>query len=222
MQSEQIEEYLKTIYNRAGNDGIARTTSVAKCSNISPPSVVKAIKKMAGKGLVIYKLYKGAILTKERLEVATKIKRNHSFLEVFFTDVLHLNKEKALAEVRKMENISDETEITLYKTMVIGTCEEYRSDTGTQEQKSDEKDIVRITDLKPCERGVIAFLRGDRKVVQRLSDLGLTLHTEIKLLRKAPMNGPIEVCVRRTNLAIAREIADNIFVNVAGKIYDRL
>jgi DtxR family Mn-dependent transcriptional regulator len=74
---------------------------------------------------------------------------------------------------------------------------------------------VPITDLEPCEKGIIKFLRGNQKIVQRLSDLGLTLHTEIELLRKTPMNGPIEVCIRRTNLAIAREIADNIFVNIA-------
>ena len=41
------------------------------------------------------------------------------------------------------------------------------------------------------------------------------MNTKVELLRKAPMNGLIEICVRRTNLAIARDIADNIFVNMA-------
>jgi Fe2+ transport system protein FeoA len=100
--------------------------------------------------------------------------------------------------------------------MVIGTCDECNVDTGAREHKANDRNIVPITDLAPCEKGVIAFLRGDKKVVQRLSDLGLTLHTEIELLRKTPMNGPIEICVRRTNLAIAREIADNIFIKIEG------
>ncbi len=77
--------------------------------------------------------------------------------------------------------------------------------------------IIPITDLAFGERGVIAFIKGDKKVVQRLSDLGLTLHTEVEMLRKAPINGPIEVCVRRTKLAIAHEIADNIFVYASGR-----
>ncbi|WP_254591223.1 FeoA family protein [Methanocella conradii] len=37
------------------------------------------------------------------------------------------------------------------------------------------------------------------------------------MLRKAPINGPVEVCVRRTRLAIAREIADNVFVYASGR-----
>ena len=79
------------------------------------------------------------------------------------------------------------------------------------------RSIVPITDLAFGERGVIAFIKGDKKVVQRLSDLGLTLNTEVEMLRKAPINGPIEVCVRRARLAIAREIADNIFVYASGR-----
>ena len=234
MQSEQLKEYLKTIYDIAGKDGAAQITAIAKFLNLSPPSVTEAIQKLAEKGLVDYEPYKGATLTKEGLEIATKVKLKHRLLEVFLTDMLHLGKEKAHPEACKMENIlSDETENALCRmlnapvrcphgspispcAMIIGTCDECNVDTGDQKHKAHERNIVPITDLTPCEKGVIAFLRGDQKVVQRLSDLGLTLHTEVELLRKAPMNGPIEVCVRRTNLAIAREIAENIFINIEG------
>lgn len=234
MPSEQVEEYLKAIYDIAGKDGAARTTAIAKCLNISPPSVTEVMQKLAEQGLVIYEPYKGVTLTKEGLAIATKIKRKHRLLEVFFTDILHLDKDKAHTEACKMEHsLSDETENALCNmlnspakcphgspispcTKVIGTCDERNVNPGDRENKANNRNIVPITDLVPCEKGVVAFLRGDKKVVQRLSDLGLTLHTEIELLRKAPMNGPIEICVRRTNLAIAREIADNIFVNIEG------
>lgn len=234
MPSEQVEEYLKAIYDIAGKDGAARTTAIAKCLNISPPSVTEAMQKLAEQGFVIYEPYKGVTLTKEGLAIATKIKRKHRLLEVFFTDILHLDKDKAHTEACKMEHsLSDETENALCNmlnspakcphgspispcTKVIGTCDERNVNPGDRENKANNRNIVPITDLVPCKKGVVAFLRGDKKVVQRLSDLGLTLHTEIELLRKAPMNGPIEICVRRTNLAIAREIADNIFVNIEG------
>lgn len=234
MPSEKMEEYLKTIYDIADKGSIARTTAVAKCLNISPASVTEVMQKMAEKGLVIYEPYKGAILTKEGLGIATKIKRKHRLLEVFLTNMLHLDKEKAHSEACKMEHdISDETENALCKmlnaparcphgspispcTLAISTCDECDVDTSIREHRARDRNIVSITDLEPCEKGDIAFLRGDKKVVQRLSDLGLTLHTKVELLRKAPMNGPVEVCVRRTNLAIAREIADNIFVSIEG------
>lgn len=234
MPSEQAEEYLKAIYDIAGKDGAAQTSAIAKCLNISPPSVTEAMQKMAYQGLVLYEPYKGFTLTKEGLAIATRIKRKHRLLEVFLTNILHIDKDKAHVEACKMEHsLSDETENALCNmlhaparcphgspispyNMVVGTCDECDGGSSNQKHKESDRNIVPITDLVRCEKGIVAFLRGDKKVVQRLSDLGLTLHTEIELLRKAPMNGPIEICVRRTNLAIARDIADNIFVSVEG------
>ena len=233
MPSEQVEEYLKTIYDIAGKSGAARTTEIAKCLKLSPASVTEAIQHMAKKGLVVYVPYKGATLTKQGLTIAIKIKRKHRLLEVFLTETLHIDEKKAHTEACKMEHdISDETENALCKilnapsrcphgshisscNMSVGTCNECNGVTGSRKCRENNGSIVPITDLEPCEKGHIKFLRGDKKTVQRLSDLGLTLHTEVKLLRKAPMNGPIEICVRRTNLAIARDIADNIFVNMS-------
>ena len=69
-----------------------------------------------------------------------------------------------------------------------------------------------LTSLMPCQKGKIAFIKGDEKIVKRLSDLGLTPKSEILIVRKSTMNGPVEVFVRKTNLAIASEIARDIFV----------
>jgi DtxR family Mn-dependent transcriptional regulator len=236
MPSEQVEEYLETIYDIAGKDGAARTTAIAKCLNLAPASVTEALQHMAENGLVVYEPYKGVTLTKQGLEIATKIKRRHRLLEVFLTDILHIKQEKVHAEACKMEHaISDETENALCRMLNsparcphgspispcnkdVRSCEECDLAPGRMRHRyhgGHGPNIVPITDLVPREKGVIAFIRGDKKVVQRLSDLGLTLRTEVEMLRKAPMNGPIEVCVRRTNLAIARDIADNIFVDMA-------
>jgi DtxR family Mn-dependent transcriptional regulator len=45
--------------------------------------------------------------------------------------------------------------------------------------------------------------------------MGLTPGTSIKVERSAPFNGPIEVCVRGSKLAIGRGIAANVFVEQA-------
>lgn len=71
-----------------------------------------------------------------------------------------------------------------------------------------------ITELKPGQGGKIAFVRGNRKVAQRLADLGLTPETDVFILKTAPLNGPIEVAVRGSKLAIGREIAENILIYV--------
>ena len=50
--------------------------------------------------------------------------------------------------------------------------------------------------------------------IKRLSDLGLTPGTNIIVIKSAPFNGPLEICVRGSRLAIGRGMASRIFVDV--------
>jgi len=43
--------------------------------------------------------------------------------------------------------------------------------------------------------------------------MGLTPGTPIKIERMAPLNGPIEICVRGSKLAIGQDIAANVFLD---------
>ena len=81
-----------------------------------------------------------------------------------------------------------------------------------------DKKTMPVTDLTPDQKGRIAFIRGDCKVVQHLSDLGLTVGTTVSILKKTPLDGTVEISVRRTRLAIDHAIAENIFIepSVAG------
>jgi len=54
---------------------------------------------------------------------------------------------------------------------------------------------------------------GDR-FVKRLSDMGLTPGTNVTVVKSAPFNGPLEICVRGSRLAIGRGMASRILVDV--------
>ncbi|MEM2273080.1 MAG: FeoA family protein [Candidatus Bathyarchaeia archaeon] len=81
---------------------------------------------------------------------------------------------------------------------------------------------VSLTELREGETGIITAIKvgfghgrcwghGIRK---RLADMGLTPGTKITVVRLAPFNGPIEVYVRGYKIAIGRELAEKIFVEV--------
>ena len=238
MAQEQVEEYLETIYDLELRDGSAKTTAIAKCLKVAPASVTEVLRSLFEKGLVIYEPYHGATLTDEGRKIAGTIKRRHRLLEVFLTDVLRINREKVHDEACRMEHtISDETENALCKMLAapahcphgspispcnkeVGSCVE-RDGAGKEGEavNSRDKKIISIITPLPEQKGKIAFIRGDGKVVQRLSDLGLTLGTSVSLLRKTPGGGPVEISVRRTKLAIDHVIAENIFIEppIAGK-----
>lgn len=235
MASEQLEEYLESILDIGEKDGIAKTSAIARCMKVSPASVTEALQTLADKGYVHYEPYKGAYLTELGREMARKVKRRHRLLEVFLSDVLHITGENVHDEACRMEHtLSDETECALCKMLnaparcphgsLIEACDRdvescsacLQENTPPSACTRDEH-LIPVTSLQPGQRASIAFIRGDTSVVQRLTDLGLTLKTDIRLIRKAPLSGPVEIAVRKTRLAIDHAIADHIFVSACGE-----
>jgi DtxR family transcriptional regulator, Mn-dependent transcriptional regulator len=233
MPQEQVEEYLETIFDLESRDGSAKTTAIAKCLKVAPASVTEVLKSLSDKGFVQYEPYRGATLTEEGKKIADTIKRKHRLLEVFLTDVLKLNQEKVHDEACRMEHtISEDTENALCRMLKaparcphgspispcncgVGSCAECDAVVGGEipvTASLRDKKIIPITELGLEHNGKIAFIRGDCKIVQRLSDLGLTLGTIVSMLRKTPMGGPVELSVRKTKLAVDHAIAENIFV----------
>jgi DtxR family Mn-dependent transcriptional regulator len=229
MPQEHIEEYLEAIYDIAGRKGTAKTTEIAERLHNAPASVTEACQRMKQKGLVHYESHRGVSLTKKGYKIATKMKRKHRLLEVFLDKMLHLPREKIHDQACKMEHtLTDETEIALCKTLGgptqcpdgspippcnldVKNCQECLSEQN-QTPETRDKDIIAITSLQPSEKAKIVFIRGGGGVTQRLCDLGLTNGTIVSLLREAPLQGPIQICVRGCKLVIGRGIAEKIFV----------
>lgn len=69
-----------------------------------------------------------------------------------------------------------------------------------------------LVDLKEGEDVEIISILGGQMITKRLADLGLTPGTKIKVLRKAPFFGPIEIEVRGSELALGRGMASKILV----------
>jgi len=86
---------------------------------------------------------------------------------------------------------------------------------------------LRLTELRNGENGVITSIKmgqgeqGKRRRARRgwrfrrrLEDMGLTPGTNVRVVKSAPFNGPVEVYVRGSRLAIGRGMAERIFVDV--------
>jgi len=85
---------------------------------------------------------------------------------------------------------------------------------------------LRLSDLRNGESGIISSVgvglgrgRGDSRRARRgwgfekrLEDMGLTPGITVTVVKSAPLNGPLEVIVRGSRLAIGRGMAKRIFV----------
>jgi Fe2+ transport system protein FeoA len=70
-----------------------------------------------------------------------------------------------------------------------------------------------LTCLCEGEKGAIIKAEGGFGLVRRLAEMGLTPGVEIKLIRKCPFRGPLEVEVRGVTLALGYGVASKVLVH---------
>jgi DtxR family Mn-dependent transcriptional regulator len=233
MEQKSTQDYLKTVYGLSKNGDLVTTTAISQKLDVAPASVTEMLKKLAQDGYVNYSPYHGSTLTDKGIEEAQKVTRKHRLLEKFLTDVLHIGKDKVHSEACQMEHaLSDEAEESLCRflkhpdtcsddnktipacDLPFTSCEDCirLHNQGLEEVGRRHKNLTSIRDLKGGKYGKISFIRGEHKVLQRLLDMGLTPGTRIQVVKVAPMDGPVEVAVRGSKLALGQDIACNVFV----------
>ncbi len=236
--SKSTEEYLEALYTLTQDGKTASTTAISRRLNIAPASVTEMLGKLADEGYINYLPYQGVTLTPEGFKLAEKMARKHRLLERFLCDLLKIKKENVHKEACEMEHvISDETARALCQTLrspdkcpddgktippcdlQFSSCDECRKWGGENLAKVGRRkaSVISMSALKECEEGKIAFIRGDNKVLRRLLDMGLTPGTSISVTRVAPFNGPVEIRVRGSKLALGEAVASNVFVEAANK-----
>lgn len=227
MPKEEIEEYLETIYDlseKLENKKTVKTNQIADYLKISAASVTEALQRLKENGFVEYEPYQGVSLTRKGLLIALKIKRKHRLLECFLHDVLKIKKGMHEQACKMEHYLSDNAEKALSKFLgnpkkcpdgkEIPLSNKLTPKKEIAGEKGISKDIIKLNSLKKGGKGRIFAVKGNEKAVQRLSDLGLLPNTKISIIAEAPLKGPIKILVRGSHLAISREIANDIYVEI--------
>jgi DtxR family transcriptional regulator, Mn-dependent transcriptional regulator len=234
MPKQTVEDYLKAVYDLSKNGNPVSTTEISKTLKIAPASVTEMLKKLSEKGYIQYSPYHGTTLTSSGEKIAQKTVRKHRLLERFLSDVLKIDKVKIHSQACEMEHtLSDDAEESLCRflkhpescpddgktippcDLQIGSCAEciQLHNQGLEEVGKRNENLVALSELKEGQSGKIFFIRGGHNVLQRLLDMGLTPGTKITLIKAAPFEGPIEILVRSSKLALGRGIASKVFVD---------
>ncbi len=229
MSSASVEEYLEAIYNFNEKGELAKNQDLSEKLKVSPPSITQMIQRLAEEELVAYEPYKGTQLTGKGMALAQKVVRKHRLLEVFLYETLKLPREKVHEQACRMEHsITDETASALCKILdnpekcidndPIPECSLDVQDCSECEvaraKHSEQPLITQLSNLKPNEKARVAFIKGGRQSARRIQEMGLTPGTYLRMVNAAPFNGPIEVEVRGTSLALGRHLAGQVYVEV--------
>ena len=232
--SANIEEYLEAIYKISQSEESVKTSRISKDLGITPASVSEMLKRLDKMDYVEYSQYKGAKLTEKGLKIAKNITRKHRLLERFLHDILKLKDHFLHDQACEMEHtLSDDAERALCQVLEhpdkcpgdsvipacdlkFTTCEEcmQRREEEVNEVGKRHENLIPIMELEKQQKGKVSFIRGDYKVIRRLLDMGITIGASISVIKIAPLSGPVEVAIRGSKLAIGRDIACNVFVEL--------
>ena len=64
-----------------------------------------------------------------------------------------------------------------------------------------------LSDLEPGRDAVVVALRAEHDFAQRLHALGLRIGRSVRIVRRAPMNGPLQLRIGTTDIMLRRSEA---------------
>lgn len=195
--SENVEEYLETIYRLIERDEKLTTNNIARELGFSAPSVSEMLKKLDRMGFIKYKPYREVSLTQKGRRLGRTVLRKHRLIERFL-EGLGISKHRVHHEACKLEHsVSDEVERALKRET---------------EKKTYKRGVVTLHDMRPGQEGEIVSIDSGFHAKRRLEDLGLTPGAVIRVLRVAPLGGPVEILIRGSRLAIGRGMSRKVLV----------
>ncbi len=71
-----------------------------------------------------------------------------------------------------------------------------------------------LIELKPGEKGRIMAISASGSLRGRMMDMGLVAGSEVKVIRLAPAGDPVQILLRGYSLALRRNEAMNIILEV--------
>jgi len=224
ISKELIEEIAENSYGLLEANGKILKGDLIKKLELSESVVGPTLIEMESQGYLKLTDAEIQLLPKGR-KLGRKIVRKHRLLERFLHNVLGLEKEDVHSEACKLEHaLSDEAEEALDKFLnhprecpddnkpIPPACPQECDCTRCSNGGGGE--TVSLTNLEPGIVGKVRSIQGGRRAVQRLQDMGLVPNVCVTILKKAPFKGPLELEVCGTKLALGRNIAAKVMVEV--------
>ena len=210
--SKSDREGLKAIY-RLAKDGGAHTGALAERLGLSPGTVSATLKRLADRGLVDHKPYRGVELTPEGRVAAIAAIRRHRIVERFLADMLGYawNEADRLATTFE-HDLPQEVEDRLFVALD-------RPETCPHGFPIPAKKTVELPEMPPLyalEPGDVAVVAMpgsiDPEIVDFLEQLGLRPGVRVEVREKHPFDGPLVLRVDGKDRTLGATVANQVYV----------
>ena len=208
MDSERTEEYLEAIYKEQSKGDSASTSFLARDLGVSQPAVTDMLKNLESKGLIDYKLSRGATLTDIGVERALGVIRQHRLWERFLTDVLGMSWDKVHEVACKLEHL-DVPEVEERLAVILGdtaTCPHGHFIPDKEGNIKKEKAIP-LSNFYPLQRvNIIAIDEGDPELLRDIEKKGLKPQVVVTIKKKNE-DGSLEIEAGKKRIRLNAKLA---------------
>ena len=210
--SESVQNYLVNIVRlREAEDTPVPLSQLAAALSISPISVNDMCRKLQDQGLVIYRPYKGALLTEEGQRYAYYIVRRHRLWEVFLVERLGFDYDEAheaacLLEHATPDRVADRLDAYLSHPAVNPQGEPIPRPEGILPACT----TVSLSGLDAGQQAHILQCQVDEPIRLSLETQGIRPGARARVLVVSEQNMLLQI--DDTHISLARSLANDILV----------
>ncbi|MCC5940481.1 MAG: metal-dependent transcriptional regulator [Balneolaceae bacterium] len=215
-RSQSVEDYLKTIYKleQDTHKGVS-TSSLAEGMGVANASVTNMLKRLSEMGLVNYESYYGTTLTDAGEKIALEIIRHHRLIELYLKEMLGYSWDEVHDEAEKLEHhISEQFEDKIAEMLNNPIVDPHGDPIPTKEGVMPAISSEPLTVLKEDQESIIIRVKNqDPELLRYLEDQGLIPGVKIKITKKEPFNGPLQLSIENEHTTtIGYGVAEDIYV----------
>ncbi|MDB4893737.1 MAG: iron dependent repressor [Gemmatimonadetes bacterium] len=216
--SGPVEDYLKAIYDLERVGEPATTNDIALQLRVSAASVSGMVRRLADQGLITHEPYRGVRLTSDGRHAALRTLRRHRILECYLTEVLGYPWDRVHDEAERLEHAASEE---LIERMAAALGDPVQDPHGapipTRDGRVEESTLRSLAEMGQGDRVRVRRMQDeDAERLRYLAELGIRPGALVRVLDKAPFDGPITLWVDDAaggaTRAIGVALADQVFV----------
>jgi DtxR family Mn-dependent transcriptional regulator len=216
--SGPVEDYLKAIYDLERVGEPATTNDIALQLRVSAASVSGMVRRLADQGLITHEPYRGVRLTSDGRHAALRTLRRHRILECYLTEVLGYPWDRVHEEAERLEHAASEELIErMAATLGDPVQDPHGAPIPTRDGRVEESTLRSLAEMGQGDRVRVRRMQDeDAERLRYLAELGIRPGALVRVLDKAPFDGPITLWVDDAaggaTRAIGVTLADQVFV----------
>ena len=183
MNSLTEENYLKALFNLAGENGEANVNDLSRHLGIKMPTVTSMMKKLAEKKLVHYESYKPVRLTEKGRKEAGLIVRKHRLTEMYLVEKMGFGWEEVHDIAEQIEHIQSPAFFDKMDQLLgFPKLDPHGAVIPDKNGKLAWIAYLRLTDCRPGDTvRLAAVVRGSSDFLLFLNNRGIRLGLRLKI-----------------------------------------